>query len=172
LIVGFIGRMGSGKTLSMVKYAHYYYKRGYKVYSNVKLNFPYETYNLETLLDYANSEESLLNSVILCDEMHIFLDSRNSGSKRSRILSYFLLQTRKKDVKLFFTTQRFHQVDKRLRDNAEVIINCSSKFIKGKHFVVNSLMLMLEFTVKVKRFVFRAESTYPLYNTYEVVKTI
>lgn len=172
MICGFIGRMGSGKTLSMVKYAYSLYREGYTVYSNVSLNFPHKNYTLEDLINYSNSQETFYKAVILCDEMHIFLDSRNSGSKRNRILSYFLLQTRKKDVKLFFTTQRYHQVDKRLRDNADVIVMCQSKHIYKKHYVKNLFMYMLEFSVKTKKMLFRAEPYYKLYNSYEVVKTI
>ena len=166
--------MGSGKTLSMVKYAYEYYQKGYKIYSNIKLNFPYTEYSFQDLIDYANDDKTFYNSVILCDEMHITLDSRNSGSKRNRVITYFLLQTRKKDVKLFYTTQCFHQVDKRLRSNTDyVIMNNTRKTIKGTTYTMNLIVQTTELGRQLKKTViYRSQPYYKLYNTYEVVKMV
>jgi hypothetical protein len=96
LISGLIGRMGSGKTLSCVRYAYQYWKQGYKIYSNINLKFPYTPYNIQDLINWTSNDYDLQKSIILLDEAHIFLDSRNSANKRNKIISYFLLQTRKK----------------------------------------------------------------------------
>lgn len=174
MIVGFIGRMGSGKTLSMVKYAYEYYKLGYKIYSNIKLNFPYTEYTINELVDYANNDTTFYKSVVLCDEMHIMLDSRASGSKRNRIITYFLLQTRKRDVKLFYTTQFFHQVDKRLRSNTDMIILNNTRVARnGEQYTLNLFIQTTELgrTLK-KHVVFKSKNYFNLYNTYEVVKMV
>ena len=152
MIIGYIGRMGSGKTLSMVRNAYRYYKAGYTIYSNINLKFPHKPYTLQELIDYANNNVTLKKSVILIDEAHIFLDSRNSGSKRNRVISYFLLQTRKKGCHLYYTTQRFHQIDKRLRDNSDVLIQCKTKTDKyGQKYTMNDINIMLENTIKQKK---------------------
>jgi thymidine kinase len=105
MIVGFIGDMGSGKTLSMVRLAYSLHLKGYTIYSNFKLFFPFEYFTLQDILSYAENSQNFTNTVFLIDEAHIFMDSRRSASARNLALSYFILQTRKQNVWLFFTTQ-------------------------------------------------------------------
>lgn len=173
MIIGFVGRMGSGKTLSMVRNAYRYFLAGYTIYSNIKLSFPHKEYTLQELIDFANNGINLKKSLIMVDEAHIFLDSRSSGSKRNRIISYFLLQTRKKGCHLYYTTQRFHQIDKRLRDNSDVLITCKTKTDKyGEKYTLNNINIMLENSIKQKNEVYKSKDYYELYNTYEVVRII
>lgn len=149
MIIGFIGRMGSGKTLSMTRYAYKYFCAGYKIYSNIKFNFPYTEYTLKDLVDFANNDVPLYKSLIILDEAHIFLDSRNSQRGINKIVSYFLLQTRKKGCHLYYTTQRFHQIDKRLRDNSDVLIQCSTKKNRnGEQYTLNNINILIYFIIK------------------------
>ena len=114
MICGFIGKMGSGKSLSMTKELYKYYKNGHKIVSNYGLSFPHEQMNFETLYEKAENQEALDNVVIALDEVHIVLDSRSGMSSVSKMITFWLNQTRKMGVKLFYTTQYLHQVDKRL----------------------------------------------------------
>lgn len=165
--------MGSGKSLSMVRYAYLYHRAGYRILSNIKLNFPYETYTLQNLIDFANSGIGLRKVVILLDEAHIFLDSRSSVSKRNRIISYFLLQTRKKGCHLYYTTQRFGQVDKRLRENTDVTINCSSKKNKdGEQYTLNEVNILTDNGIRTERLIYQSNKYFELYDTYEVVQEV
>lgn len=174
MLIGYVGRMGSGKTLSMVKYAYEKYKKGYTIYSNIKLNFPYKPYTLTDLLEYANNSTNFNNSIIIMDEAHIFLDSRNSGSKRSRMISYILLMSRKRNMHVIYTTQRFHQIDKRLRENSEHINLCSFKKHKrtGIEYIRNIIITYLEVGQTMRAIVFKAKPYYKLYDSYEVVKNL
>jgi len=70
--------------------------------------------------------------VILLDEVHILLDSRGSMKKENKVVSFWLNQTRKMGVKLYYTTQHLHQIDKRLRSGTDFFIFCEGiKYLKN-----------------------------------------
>lgn len=173
MILGFVGDMGSGKTLSMVRFAYSLYTKGYQVYSNMKLNFPFQYFSLQDILSYAENEQNFINTVFLVDEAHIFMDSRGSMTKRNLILSYFVLQTRKRNVWLFFTTQYYHQIDKRLRASSNAIVECSSKVLDdSRMFILNTFNIMKSHKVVTKSFAFLGNKYFGLYDTNEVVKPV
>lgn len=165
MIIGFIGKRGSGKTLSMTKEAYLYYRQGYTIYANIKLNFPYEKYTLEDIASYANGEVQFKKVFFIIDEAHVFIDSRRSGSKKNLAISYFILQTRKRDVKLAFTTQYWHQVDKRLRDATEIIVECT---FDKQHERVN-IMMTSRNTGATRYRHYNAIPLYGMYDTTEIV---
>lgn len=124
MIIVYVGGMGSGKTLSAVREAYQYHLKGLKVLSNMKLSFPHQFITSKDIIEFAKQKQGLYNCVVVLDEMHIFLDSRRSVSKKNLISSYFITQTRKQKVKLIGTTQHRHQLDKRVRDNTDAFIDC------------------------------------------------
>ena len=133
MITGFIGNMGSGKTLSIVRETLKYFEQGYKIYSNFELTIPYTQLNFDELFKMAENQDKLNNVVILLDEVHILLDSRGSMKKANKVVSFWLNQTRKMGVKLFYTTQHIHQIDKRLRSGTDIFIFCEGwKYLKNK----------------------------------------
>lgn len=169
MIAGFIGKMGSGKTLSMVRETLKYYYEGYKIYSNFNLNIPYEKLDFDTLFKMAENQESLNNVVILLDEVHILLDSRSGMKKSSKVVSFWLNQTRKMGVKLFYTTQHLHQVDKRLRSGSDFLIFCEGfKYLKEdkEYFIVVNDISDGE-NVRNERFL--GNTFYKYYDTNEVI---
>lgn len=177
MIIGFIGDMGSGKTLSMVRIAYSLYMKGYTIYSNFHLNFPFEYFTLRDILQYAENSQNFTNTVFLIDEAHIFMDSRRSGSAKNLALSYFTLQTRKQNVWLFFTTQYYHQVEKRLRASTNAFVECSFKSFTDNYRIQQNVCLNIWNIIKsnkitVKKFVFNANPFFPLYDTNEVVRPI
>jgi hypothetical protein len=173
MIIGYVGDMGSGKTLSMVKMAYMLHLKGYTIYSNIKMKFPFQYFNLDDILSYAENDTNFVNTVFLVDEAHIFMDSRASMTKRNLILSYFILQTRKKNVWLFFTTQYYHQIDKRLRASSNAIVECSSKVLDdGRMYALNKFNIVKNQKIIEKSFVFHANKYFTLYDTNEVVRPI
>jgi hypothetical protein len=100
---------------------------GYTIYSNIKLNFPYKHYTINDLLEFAESGKYFGDSVFIIDEIHIAFDSRSSGLKRNKIFSYFLNQSSKNDLDVYYTTQFSRQIEVRLRLNTEMVIICSAK---------------------------------------------
>jgi len=136
------GNRGMGKTLTAVKEAYAFGTKGYKILSNLKLDFPdknieWETYRMKDVMDYAKSKNELKDIVVLMDELQILLDSRMSMTKRNILISYFLMQTRKRNVHIIGTTQYLHQVDKRIRSTCDMFISC--KFDKKTDRVLNRI---------------------------------
>lgn len=179
MILGFIGTVGSGKTLSMTKQAYEYYKKGMTIYSNYHLNFPYERLDKTTFDELISETRQLQDCVILLDELHIWLDSRSSGKKKNKTITYFILQTRKRNVRLLFSTQHFHQVDKRLRDTVDILTYCTNVTDKqslvqdGNEtiFIMQESFFQYEPDKVVKR-VFKANPYFILYDTREIIDFI
>lgn len=117
MIIGFIGQRGSGKSLSMTIELYKKYLQGYKIYSNYHLNFPYTPITVDDLIAFAESGMYFGNSIFAIDEIHIWFDSRCSGKKRNIIFSYFLNQSSKNDIDIYYTSQFSRQVEIRMRLN-------------------------------------------------------
>ncbi len=162
----------SGKTLSMVREVLKYYLKGYKIYSNFHINIPYTPLDFDDLFKMAENQEPLKDVIILLDEIHIVLDSRSGMSKNSKIITFWLNQTRKMKVKLFYTTQYLHQVDKRLRSGTDFIVYCEGmKYIKEgvTHFICCNSITDRD---SVKEEYFLADKYFKFYDTDEVISFI
>lgn len=105
---------------------------GRKIFANYNLHFPSEKLSSDffTTFNKSKNKEQLYNCSVGIDEMQIMLDCRDSGKSRNKILSYFFLQTRKRKVNLYYTTQQFENVDVRLRKNTDVLIKCEKIIMK------------------------------------------
>lgn len=83
MIIAFIGGIGSGKTISMVKYMHEKYKQGRHIFTNFKLNFTgpknVTMLDINFFKDYQKSGFNVINSIVAIDEAHVFIDSRPLG---------------------------------------------------------------------------------------------
>jgi len=127
----FIGYQNSGKTLSMTYFLYLYYLKGYKIFSNYNLGFPHEKLNKQMLLDFAQSDKQFSKCIIAIDEIHVYFDSRSSGSKANKIFSYLVLQSSKRDVHIFGTTQEFMNIEVRIRSHCNIKIFCNRYFKKN-----------------------------------------
>jgi hypothetical protein len=172
VIAGFIGKMGSGKTLSMTKELLKYYNQGYTIMSNYHLNFPHEPIDFDDIFLSAQAQEQLSNVVIALDEIHIVLDSRSGMAATNKIISFWLNQTRKMGVKLFYTTQHAHQIDKRLRSATDFYVMCDGFKInkEGKSYFVcyNEITDGDAF----KKDLFVGNEYFQFYDTNQVIKFI
>ena len=133
MIIGFIGQRNSGKTLSMTIEAYKKYLQGYKIYSNYHLNFPHTPYTVDDLMMFAESGMYFGNSIFLIDEIHIWFDSRASGKKRNIIFSYFLNQSSKNDIDIYYTSQFSRQVEIRMRLNTEIVVESATRVVLWKN---------------------------------------
>jgi len=163
----------SGKTLSMVREALKYHARGFKIYSNFHLEIPYEPLSLKEIFRMAEEQESLENVVLLLDEIHILLDSRSGMKKVNKVVTFWLNQTRKMGVKLFYTTQYVHQVDKRLRSGTNFFIFCDGfKYLRRvelgyeEHFVCSNFITDGD---NGRREYFLGTNFFAFYDTNEII---
>ena len=167
MIIEICGDLGSGKTLFMTLLGYICYKKGYLIMSNYHLNFPYQPINLKDL-------ESIQKCCILIDEMHIFVDSRSSMKDFNKKFSYFILQSRKRQTNLIYTTQYRQSVDKRVRNLTDIsIIAEKQKDIQGnlwfKYVIFNSWLRqpkVIRLHEDLIKFVYR------LYDTNQIIKPI
>ena len=124
MITTFEGVMGSGKTLSAVTLCYLaHIADGRDVVSNVEVNFPHTKFDPQFLLDHMNDTE-LKDCIFLLDEAYLFMDSRSSAAKLTKLFAYFIAQTRKRNVDLLICIHHIDTVDKRLRRAIDVRGTC------------------------------------------------
>jgi len=174
VIIGTIGDRGSGKTLFMTLEAFNQYKKGKQIYSNYKLTFPKlpNTKKPKIIPDdfFTDFEKYNLKDVCMfLDEIYVYIDSRSSGTTRNKLMSYFFNQTRKTGVDLYYSTQFFSQVDKRLRFNTErfILPKCFKDKNKDMFIVVEICNRDLKILGK---WIVKAKPIFNLYDTDEIVR--
>lgn len=171
MIVGIEGGLSQGKTLVMtdlLKREHV--QLGKPLYVNYTLRrLPHQPVDMQWLLDAQMSHfqfDQGHGAAIGLDEMHILMDSRTSVTKRNRLVSYFLLQTAKEGINLYYTTQDFGQVDKRLRQRTDLAVTVTKQ--KNLH-----KCLLVDRTTpenKVRRFGIDGSRVWDEYYTKEVIR--
>lgn len=121
MVIGIIGRMGSGKTLNMTKWGLLFQEL-----TKLPAFFNYHVkggHFYERLNDVITRQ----NAIICCDEITTELDSRSWESGKSVKTSHKIVQIRKLNINLLYTTQRWNTVEKRLRENTDYLIMCKEK---------------------------------------------
>lgn len=120
-IMGIVGSMGAGKTLFLSTLCSLY-KDSHTIIANYDITYRDMDLYPESVGEMFTQADNYRGKKLLAiDEVHVFFDSRMSHSKANMLFSYFVTQTRKQDIQLFYTTQQFRQVDIRLRDNTDVL---------------------------------------------------
>jgi hypothetical protein len=111
----FTGVPGVGKTLALTFKAWMLYKMGYVIFANYKLNFPHVFIESLEDLDEMHVPEGKKAAAFL-DELWRWLDSREYKKDKNNLVSKIIFFSRKRGIQhVYFTTQRFHQIDKRIR---------------------------------------------------------
>lgn len=129
----FVGRFGSGKTISAVRRAYNICKshKGVTVLTNLTLaGFPEDT----TIIKLVNSKQILDlpdKSIVLIDEIGSIFNSRDFASSKQSVpkpVYQLILQCRHRRIILLGTVQRWNLLDKQLRDIADTVTECRSYF--------------------------------------------
>jgi hypothetical protein len=130
MIVAFVGTMddesatpisGTGKTCSMTGYGYLDYLEGNKVYSNFYTNFSEEILGFQAMINKLKGVPSP-NTKLMVSEMQNVLNSIGSTQQQVLFIDSFASQMRKIDVDLYYDTQRFMNIHKRLRVHTDVIL--------------------------------------------------
>lgn len=108
MIIGTIGRLGTGKTLGGVAEAYRDWYYGKTIYSNIPLAFPHIP--IRTPYDFIKIE----NGFLLGDELWSLADNRKSMSLLSDIVTILCIRSRRKEFDIYYT-QQYLQIDKRIR---------------------------------------------------------
>lgn len=148
-LVAYVGLFGRGKTLSAVHKVVGLYKRfdgkkvwcgrrkkivtqRIKVLSNVHLKIPYEKLvSLQQIVQLAKGQEViddetdvLTSIVVLGDEFSVQLNSRAFRTNIDPLFLNSLLTCRHYHLSIFYTAQRFGQVDALLRQVTSYVVEC------------------------------------------------
>jgi len=190
MIVIFVGGQGSGKTISIVKMLLEDYANGKKIMTNFTLQgIKYKIMTKEMIKNYSSNQEQIQNTSLGLTELHTIIDSRSSG--KNKTLTWFFLQLRKRGVTLYGDSQHFGQIDKRVREETDIFIECqcyllddnykliptfkkeftdeefNNLYIKNKCFVKHIIHGVEVF--RIKSYYFRAKDISKYYNTNEVI---
>lgn len=137
----FCGRVGCGKTISMVHEAARLKKRfpKLKIYANFHCKIA--DYMIETWEDVYNSENVDDNGVnqgilFLFDEIHLTFDSQSWKNAPANMLEYISLQ-RHLHKCIFGSSQVWSRVNKIIREQTDFVVECSSHC--GKRLIKNVL---------------------------------
>ena len=164
-LIAVVGDLGSGKTLYMTRKS-LSIKRA--IYSNYKIKVP--NYKELTILDLLELPEHI---VVFLDDAYTWLESRTSGKKLNRILSYIILASRKTFTDVYASCQLFNSIDLRFRDQANKMVICKrTKY--GFIYQIRKKVLTQQLKLKIitKTYFFsntNAKYYYPYYDTLEVV---
>jgi len=191
MIRGYIGRIGSGKTLNMVKDAIQYLKAGKTVYTNVPFHYTPSKKDAETLFpivlnSQAETEKTILtaqNCLICIDEAAIVFSSYFFKSMTIDYMMRFA-QARKFNNDIFWASQGFKHVLKRIRDLTNEVVKCKTASIFGKkiHFSGCYEPEVFEYNLwtnpqQLKNYQIRPNipdfslpKYYPMFDTYHVIK--
>lgn len=148
-LVAFVGLFGKGKTLSAVHKVVSAYDRynglpvwcsrrkkivtqRIRVISNVSLSIPYEDFiSLEQIVlaaehqqEYDDANDTLTITLVLGDEFSVQLNSRNFKKNIDPLFLNTLLTCRHYHISLYYTAQRFMQVDALLRQVTSYVVDC------------------------------------------------
>lgn len=187
MIVGFVGTItdesetpisGNGKTCSMTGLAYLDYLEHKTIWSNYETVFSDKVIGLQAMIDKIGNKPH--PNLILCiSEMQRLLNSIGSSQGEVLFIDAFASQLRKLQVNLYYDTQRFNNIHKRLRIHTDVI------FIPMKYHFDNSpcmynnclkphkIFLYSHKPRKHKwRCIFDASEVGKLYNTNEIVEDI
>jgi len=185
MIIVLEGDLGSGKTVGMVRYLYKdCFKLGNNVVSNMKgLKFgrQIDIFKIMGISEDTKVKDmdikkmpTLNNISIGIDEITVFMDCRRSQSKMNLLMSYFILQTRKRNVQLYATTQDLSMVDLRLWKYVNMIVICDFTYddngdeVKDwRHYTVVDKRKKYDW--KLSRFKLDISKYYELYDTNEVV---
>lgn len=121
MLVGLMGKMGTGKTHGMTVLGIYLHKMtGAPIYANYTLNgVPY------TRISSLKELWQINGGIVLLDELWLSMDARMW--KDNVAITRFINQTRKKKITLLYTTQHIRQIELRTRNATDILIYCEKK---------------------------------------------
>lgn len=125
MIYSFVGLPGTGKTISCVHFLKKRIRAGVRVFTNTPIKIRLSKYQ-PVYLTNRDLLEALVyekNSTFFIDEAQIVFDPY-VWNRTNPFFLYKFSQGRKLSLDLFYTTQRFNHVLKRLRELTNYIIKC------------------------------------------------
>ena len=150
MLIGIEGNINSGKTVYAIRCLKIDYNNNRKIISNTPLfNIDYEDFDIKKFMSNDNIyRKSLNNATILLDEITVYMDCRLSGSKQNLLMGYLVLQSRKRNLDIYYTTQNLDLVDyKRLVKYTNIIVYAQEIYVKNPDGKTESLENWRNYTI-------------------------
>ena len=177
----FIGKQGGGKTLMATKIATDIYDgdKDIKIFSNYKLfnvDFTYITFNkaieynknkLDILAQLDENPDFFNNSIMIIDEIHLYLDAYDFMKNNNRKLQTFFSQLRKRNILLLGTTQYIMNVDIRIRRQCMNVFEMTK--VKPPIFKIDTHEIDGYYTELISTHFIDLSNYYERFNTYELI---
>jgi hypothetical protein len=178
MIYAFIGndylKRGNGKTLAMTYYLYQAHKEGIRVITNYQTSFSEMLPIME--ITKRIMEDDLRNIAIGITEVQIVLNSLGTKGDIVKFVARMVSQTRKREVDIFYDTQRYMDVHIRLREQTDYVYKpfkahftgevCNIDRCKKPHLIY----LMCEQPLILKPVkVLRASAVGKLYDSNEII---
>jgi hypothetical protein len=184
MITCFLGGCGSGKTLLMTILATAKQEKGIPIYSNYDLKIPYKQLTDEFFRNY--SKFPVYDGILLMDEFHLYFNARKSASTQNMGLQPLIMQTRKRLLELWFSTQLKRLCDVSVREMVDYTyfpkmwvsrdgskyIPCTEKWKhkKGDTYVLKYLKVDAMGKIVERNKIFRVERFFDLYDTRKILQ--
>lgn len=165
-----IGTQGSGKTalITMLTITEHQKHNDRKIFSNYNLEIPHEKITLKDIITMLDDDPNILNnSIILLDEIHLYLDSLDFMRKNNRKLQTFFSQLRKRNILLFGTTQYIMHVDIRIRRHLKMVYDMTN--LKGGLFNILISEIDGYYTNPIKNIQMDLKKAFKYYDTNEII---
>lgn len=155
VLIGLIGEMRSGKTLLMTMLGYQEHKKGNTILANyhpIYSNHFLVAEDIKEAIAQKNTD-FFKGCTLLIDEIHIWIDSRMSMSKKNVAISYFVTQSGKLDTTVYWTSQFLRQVDIRLKLNTSILYKTIRLgIINGKWQKLRQDDKRTDFKIRVERY--------------------
>lgn len=166
-IIGIFGDRGAGKSLFMTMLLWDSFVKGLPIVTNYKLYFPEagDRIRYKSFAAMCEFPDDLDSAVIGCDEFQAGADSRGAMSTQNRKLTKLCTQIRKRQCSMFYTTQRFNLIDRRVREQTDGFIAVKNTSEEDWYEAI----FMVDEEIIVNRLEFYGRPAYGLYNTNEII---
>lgn len=183
MIAGIIGKLGRGKTLLMSILAYLTFKKGsfyvrqlifpeifslsnsQIIYSNYYLKFPFKP------IHDAEALENMHEGSAFLDEFWLWVDSRMSMSSRNASINNMALTSRKRSLDIFYTSQSWGKIDKRIRQITDVLLVPNYDMHSGE-IAVDVIEPLQNAYVVIKHFRLPAKCFFNLYDTKQEIDNL
>lgn len=185
MLIAIEGGLGTGKTVMLLRYLINDGKLGHKIFANFGIiGLPYNNIDIGELLQKESSNLEFKDATIGIDEITVFVDCRTSTAKRNRIFGYFVLQSRKRNVNVYYTSQDLGMLDFRLTNHTHIVVLCDFEYRnykKGDRILRLKVKNRRRYTiidfrdphnVKRKSFTLDISAYYPYYDTDEIIRPL
>jgi hypothetical protein len=112
---------GNGKTCVMTGYSYLDYLNKKHIWSNYETDFSEKICGMQEMINEIGDTPHV-DTIMCISEMQLVLNSIGSSYDQILFIDMFASQLRKLDVDLYYDTQRFNNIHKRLRIHTDVIL--------------------------------------------------